>query len=216
MSITHHIDTSTLMSFAAGSLGEALSAVTAAHLDMCAACRAELRLLDEIGSALVDDLAPSPLDSAPPTMQLRRLEAEVRAEAPAIARSGSDVPLPLQRFIGARLDDVSWSRLGIGVWQHRLRLSSKASGDLRLLRIAPGRAVPEHGHTGNEMTLVLKGAYSDALGTFRRGDLADLDEEIEHQPVADAQEGCICLVASDAPLRFKGLMGRLTQPFTRI
>ncbi len=36
------------------------------------------------------------------------------------------------------------------------------------------------------------------------------------EPVAEAGEDCLCLAATDAPLRFVGLMPRLLQPLFRI
>ena len=44
------------------------------------------------------------------------------------------------------------------------------------------------------------------------GDVADLDETVEHRPVADPGPDCICLVASETPARFYGLFARLIQP----
>ena len=38
---------------------------------------------------------------------------------------------------------------------------------------------------GQEMTLILRGAYRDQIGRFAPGDVADLDEGIEHQPVIE-------------------------------
>ena len=67
-----------------------------------------------------------------------------------------------------------------------------------------------------EITLVLTGSYRDALGRFGPGDVADLDEDIEHQPVVDSDEPCICLVASEAPTRFKSFFGRLFQPLVGV
>ena len=57
---------------------------------------------------------------------------------------------------------------------------------LMLLRVAAGRPVPEHGHGGQELTLILSGAYRDRFGVFAaKGDIADHDEEVEHQPIAE-------------------------------
>ena len=78
---------------------------------------------------------------------------------------------------------VPWRWLAPGVRYFPLALSPGATGDLRLLKIAPGRKMPEHGHGGCEMTLVLDGAYSDETGIFRRGDIQDVDGELEHQPI---------------------------------
>ena len=64
--------------------------------------------------------------------------------------------------------------------------------------------LPEHGHHGGELTLVLRGGFSDVTGRYGPGDVEDVDNEIEHRPVADP-EGCVCLVGSEGPVRFTGL-----------
>ena len=68
MTITHHLDDATLMSFAAGSLPNALAAVAAAHVAMCPHCRRELRMLERIGGALVSALTPATLVRVQPAM----------------------------------------------------------------------------------------------------------------------------------------------------
>ena len=64
-----------------------------------------------------------------------------------------------------------------------------------------------------ELTVVLSGHFADELGRYGPGDLAEVDGDTNHQPIADSHRDCICLIATDAPLRFTGLMGRLMQPF---
>ncbi len=76
--------------------------------------------------------------------------------------------------------------------------------------------MPVHTHEGTELTLVLAGAFSDAHGHFLRGDVAEADASVEHQPVADPGEDCLCLAVTDAPLRLTGPFGRLLNPFLRI
>ncbi len=58
MTITHHLDDATLMSFAAGSLPAALAAVAAAHAAMCPRCRREIAALERLGGALMAGLQP--------------------------------------------------------------------------------------------------------------------------------------------------------------
>ena len=81
-----------------------------------------------------------------------------------------------------------------------------------LLRIAPGSKLPLHSHGGNELTMILDGAYDDMLGHFGPGDVADLDGEINHQPVTSPGVPCICVAATDAPLVFSGWFARTLQP----
>ena len=90
----------------------------------------------------------------------------------------------------------------------------RASGTqtLLLLRIAPGKSMPVHSHGRNELTQILQGSYTDSLGLFTPGDVADLDQDIEHQPVTAPGVACICVSALDAPLRFPGWLARTLQP----
>jgi putative transcriptional regulator len=76
--------------------------------------------------------------------------------------------------------------------------------------------MPDHSHHGTELTLVLKGAFQDEDGYFARGDIEIADSDVQHIPVADIHEDCICLAVTDAPLRFTGLMPRILQKFLRI
>ena len=76
--------------------------------------------------------------------------------------------------------------------------------------------MPDHGHRGTELTLVLQGAFRDEVDRFGPGDLEIATDELEHTPVAEEGAPCICLAATDAPLRFRGLMPRLLQPLFRI
>ncbi|MFA5949661.1 MAG: ChrR family anti-sigma-E factor [Hyphomicrobium sp.] len=210
MTIQHHPDIASLMSCAAGSQPEAIAAVVSAHLAMCPECRREICCMEKIGVALFASLAPAPLSCRAPVVAARAREAD-RDVAQCLVAQG-DVPAPLAPVLGACLDGIPWKRLFPGVWQHRVRLSACASGDLRLFKIAPGTKLPEHRHNGEEMTLILRGSYHDKLGTFRTGDIADLDDAVEHGPIADEVEGCICLVAVEGKVRYKGLIARLLQP----
>lgn len=215
MKITHHPSDASLMSCSAGSMPEAFAAVMASHIAMCPCCRGTLSTMEHIGTALFDQLPPTPVSRPAPVAALRAMDADVPSQvAPQDTGVLGDVPDPLVKVLGTSLDDVPWKRVGPGVWSHNIALSDAARGDLRLIKIAPGQAVPDHGHHGNEMTLVLRGAYSDISGVYRTGDVADLDEHVEHQPIADPVEGCICLIAVEGRLKFKSRVARLVQPFT--
>ena len=76
--------------------------------------------------------------------------------------------------------------------------------------------MPEHGHNGLELTMVLAGSFTDDGARFGRGDVETADVGVEHQPVAEAGDACICLAVTDAPLRFRGPVARLLQPFIGI
>lgn len=222
MKIKHHPDDSTLMSYAAGSLPSVLSAVVASHVDMCPHCRRELRLMERLGLVMLDALPAEPQRMQAPVLALRKLESQV-TRTPELgpvtpisvaADASCDIPAPLRHMIGERLDAIEWKKIGFGVWRHALPVMAGSAGVLTLLKIDPGRNMPEHGHGGAELTLMLAGAYCDHTGRYERGDIADLDGDVEHSPVADSEMGCICLVASERKASFKGVLSRIVQPLT--
>jgi putative transcriptional regulator len=211
MTIQYHPDAATLMSYAAGSLGEALSAVVASHVEMCADCRTEIKRLEFLGALLLERVTPVTAE-APDAARL----AQPPAPFANSVRGDGVLPAAIARLIGGGLDRVHWSTVAPGLQQAKLPLSKGSDGHLMLLRIGAGKRVPEHGHGGSELTLVLSGSYSDATGRYGRGDVADLDEDVEHQPVVDRECECICLIASETKAKFKGVLPRLLQPLVGI
>lgn len=213
--ITHHPDIASLMCCSAGSQPEACAAVIASHLAYCPACRAEVRRMQKIGAVLFDTLEPAKLSDTAPIVAMRACESETgKTESwrsmPCKECSG-DVPPPLAALIGEKLDDVPWRWVAPGVWTYRVPLSKGCHGDLRLFKIAPGHTVPAHENAGCELTIILRGSYRDENGTYRAGDVADLDEGVAHGPVACPQKGCICLTATETRLRFRDRIPRLLQ-----
>jgi putative transcriptional regulator len=212
MIISHHPDDATLMSFAAGGLAEALSVVVATHLVVCRRCRNEVRLMERIGATLLGALDASPVGSAGVVWSEPHTPPLPPAEPLVTIGAESDVPPPLSDLVGSSLSAVRWKWLLPGVSRHEIALSPGKPGYLVLLRADPGGVIPQHGHGGSELTLVLQGAYADETGRYERGDCADLDADVEHRPVADAVMGCICVVASETKPRLTGTLGRLVQP----
>lgn len=204
--ISHHPDVATLMCCSAGSQPEACAAVIASHLAVCPTCRKEVRRMQKIGVALFDTLEPECLAAPAPVVKMRAAEANDREKSEPCVLSAGEIPQFLVSCVGPCLDIMSWDPVTQGIWTHAIVLSPGASGDLRLVKVEPGRSFPEHGHTGWELTLVLRGSYTDEFGTFRPGDVADLDADAEHRPVACKSEGCICLMASEhKPALFSGV-----------
>ncbi len=216
MKISHHLDEATILAYAACTLGEALRVVAAAHVAWCPDCRSAVREAEAIGAALFerDEGLALPEGALERTMQ--RLGAGERP-VPRPSRQSNGLPAPIcSRLHGKALDEIRWRKVAPGVSFHDFELSPGSKGRLRLMRIGPGRAMPEHGHGGEELTLVLRGSYSDHIGRFGIGDVADLDESIEHRPVVDPEGDCVCLVATEAPTRFSSIFARLLQPIVRI
>jgi putative transcriptional regulator len=214
MNIRHHLSDDLLAAHAAGDLPEAFGLVVAVHLSMCDECRARSMALEALGGAVLDTGDAVPMGEGALGAAMARLDALVQEPKAAPKRRVGVLPSPLADYVGGDLDAVKWKPVGKGVKQAILPTDRFASA--RLLRIPGGVAVPDHGHKGLELTLVLQGAFSDGTGRFGPGDVEIADDDLEHVPVAEPGEVCICLAATEAPLRFKALMPRLAQPFFRI
>lgn len=214
---THHLDYSTLLAYAAGTLDEAFTVVASSHIAVCPTCREAVHEAEAMGGELLEQLADTSVSAQCRTRTLAALDGATFATPRTVALPRTELPLPLARLLNvARFDEIAWKKRAPGVAMCDVKLSGGAKGQLKLLRIGAGRAMPEHGHGGEEITMVLKGAYRDHMGRFATGDVADLDEEIEHRPVVEEGGDCICLVATERPTRFKSLAARLMQPFVGI
>lgn len=221
MAIKHHLSDSLLSAYAAGSLPEAFSLVIATHISMCDECRARLGAFEAVGGALLDGVSDNMDDTALPSLAPDSLQATMariagmERQAPVARRARAGLfPGPLSDYAGDGPDAVKWRSIGGGVRQAILPTTGEAM--VRLLHIPGGVAVPDHGHRGTELTLVLQGAFRDESDRFGPGDVEIADASVEHTPVAEAGVDCICLAATDAPLRFNALLPRLAQRFLRI
>ena len=211
--IRHHLSDDLLMAYSADALPEALNLMVATHVSLCDTCRAQLESYDALGGALLDDADEVEMETSALDAILARLD-DVTEEEPRPIIVGDVLPAPLRDYVGGGIDAVKWRPVGMGVKQAILPTSKEASA--RLLYIPAGVAVPDHGHRGMELTIVLQGAFSDDFDRFGPGDVEAADEDIEHTPTAEAGQDCICLAVTDAPLRFNGLIPRILQPFLRI
>jgi putative transcriptional regulator len=215
--ITQHTPDALLAAYAAGSLPPVFAMVVASHVSICGECRAALESHHAMGGAVLDTCAESKLSDGFKSNLMAQLDlpmeqAITRPAPQPMAKPHSVYPAPLMELLKNK--PPRWRSLGLGMKQ--AILSADEGGSLRLLHIPAGQAVPDHGHNGMELTLVLQGSFSDETGRFARGDIEVADEDLEHTPVADAGDPCICLAATDAPLRFNSLMPRLFQPIFRI
>jgi putative transcriptional regulator len=210
--IQHHPDIATLMAFSAGTLDGPYATVVATHLAMSDGGRETLRHMETIGGALLTAEPAAELSAGALDRLLGSIGDDQPSAGPREQSGPSDLPLPLQRFLPKGLDGVRWKWTGPGVATADLAWGDDGKSRLMLLRVAGGRRVPEHGHGGHELTLILQGAYRDRFGLFAKGDIADHDEDVEHQPIAEPGEDCICLVAVDAKLTFRGRLMRALQP----
>lgn len=214
LNVSHNASDELLMGYAAGALPEAFDLVVASHISFSQNSRERLRNFESIGGAVLDAEAPEGMLNGALAAALERLDEpadEVEIKSP---KANSVFPEPLRQYVGGDADQVKWYSVGMGIKQHIIE--TKGDATVRLLLIPAGSAVPDHGHRGTELTLVLQGAFNDEFDRFSRGDLEIATEADIHTPIAEDGEDCICLAATDAPLKFSALVPRLVQPFLKI
>jgi putative transcriptional regulator len=203
-----------LQQHAAGSLPEPLSLAVATHLALSSENHDRYRFYEALGGALLDAIQPIPV--APGTFErlLARIEAlPLPAESAAPAMPTGALPEPLRDYVPRGLASLRWRHYGPAA---EADLPKQFPGHrARFIRVKAGRAVPSHTHRGLELTVILEGSYHDKTGHYGPGDLAIGDPSLDHQPIADIGQDCLCFAVTDAPLRLTGRFGRLLNPFLR-
>ena len=208
--INHHVPDGIMRDYVSGALTYAFELVVATHVSMCDECRVRLGVHEALGGAALDALTPEEVSDGLKDAVLARIGGGV-SHVKRIA--AFDVyPIPLAEALGGRAP--SWRSLGLGVRQFVVHEDPDSS--VRLLFIPPELAVPEHGHNGLELTLVLQGSFSDHADRFAVGDLEVADGDLTHVPVSGPGAPCICLAATTGRLKFTGIVPRLTQRIFRI
>ncbi|MEQ8233486.1 MAG: ChrR family anti-sigma-E factor [Gammaproteobacteria bacterium] len=217
MSIVHHPSEAWLLDYALGNLSEPFEAVLRAHVGVCSTCRDTIAFAERLGGEILHTLPGVPAMGDARAIcddhEQRRegMLAVSRARDVAVT---DDIEQLVQMYLDSSLDALPWRQIGRGL--RLCRLAEQDGARMWMLRGTPGTVLPEHGHAGSELTLVLKGAYFCGSEIFRAGDIEDADENIEHRPVITRDGECICLAVTEGRLRFRELAPRLVQPFVGI
>ena len=206
MTIRHHVKDELLLDYVSGRLGESWGVVVATHLTLCQRCRDYEAHLNGVGGFALQALTPVSLTNGALARCRDRIKAPLpRESAPAPWREPSDgmtFPKPLCEYVGRTLEGVRWRPLAGGL-RHRI-LDTADAARARLLYLPAGAFVPEHGHSGLELMLVLAGTIAEGDHVFGRGDLAVADETVTHAATAGRDAPTVCLIASDGPPLFSG------------
>ena len=216
MMIEHHPDDSLLAGFAAGTLDHGQHVAIATHLVSCSRCRAFTQAMERVGGELLSGLAPAAMSSG----ALAAVEARLIALAPA-AVAGATPTVAEQEIPGLpkfvrHYRFGRWKWLAPSVHLRPIVLPHASETRVFLLRSGPGTRMLPHSHTELEMTCVLSGAFSQDGAHYGPGDFDMGDDTIEHRPVVEEGQDCLCLVAMRGKLQLHGWLGRLMQPFVRL
>ena len=198
-----------LAEYAVGSLPQPAEVLVQSHLELDTCNRLWIADLKVLGGVLNDDAPVS--EQGPLAIAPERLSDDIEsvlpsASEPAADRADGVLPKALRQYIGCDEAEIAWRFRIPGLREFPVESAEGCTASL--LKISPGAAMPSHTHGGREITLVLKGAFSDHTGRYARGDIAIADEDVDHKPIADDGEECICFAVSEASLKLTGPIGK--------
>lgn len=214
--VKYHPDTRLLNEFAAGTLPLAQSVCVSLHLNYCEQCQRNHKRLQQLGSAMFEQLSPAQVDDSLLQSVLSRLDEE---QAPLSYGRNQEVqdgfPPLMHRLMDRDYKDLDWDRVNSHLRISRLRTGDE-SNEVALYHIKSGGSIPQHTHRGTELTLVLDGSFSDEEGVYHEGDFLMRDGEHTHTPTAAKTGDCVCIGVLDAPIRFTRWNYRPLNPFLKL
>lgn len=102
-------------------------------------------------------------------------------------------------------DQWRWTRRGLrGAQVARLLEDPSTGATLSLARLPGGRTMPDHGHGGPELSLVLTGALQDGPAHLGPGDWIAHGPGHQHGPTAGPGGECWTLIRLEGGVRFTG------------
>ncbi|AOT10567.1 ChrR family anti-sigma-E factor [Pseudoalteromonas luteoviolacea] len=223
--IKYHPSKQLMHKHVAGELPVGLSVAIAAHIELCDKCKCEVEELeaklatqffnsesaecgfhgDNISTEddLLFDAMLSDITSLDVDTHVKPLEASMfDYQDKSVQLPRAIAALKLGSFINA--GKVSRARFELD------------EGPMRssLLHIKPGGEIPEHTHTGFELTLLLDGTFEDESGKYVPGDFIMLDGRHNHTP--KTEEGCLCFTLVDNALHFNKGLSKLLNPIGKL
>ncbi len=216
-SVHHHPDEQILWDYHRGAVTPGTSLLVRAHIETCAQCRIDLKVFEALGGVLMERIEGVAMTDTALDLALARIERS--ADEPS--RPVTKQPAFLDGFAlppsvaAASVRGRYWAAPGVWIAPIDTGEADRHTKTY-LMFVKAGMVMPEHTHEGQEMTLILKGSFTDKYGTMAVGDFAVRTEVDSHSPVIAADEDCLCLVMQTAPIVPKTWLGIILQPFARI
>ncbi len=212
--IKHHPSDALLAQYCNASLPASLSIAIAIHVEMCECCQAEVKRLEAQNANAIftqPDLSVDEELSDDAMSLFAAITAsddvdevyEVTPQTILVNQQNYQLPRALARISHGKFMQMGkLSRSRIALDDGALRSS--------LLHIDAGGEIPEHTHTGFELTLLLDGEFSDEEGQYVPGDFMWLDGRHQHTPITE--KGCLCYTVVSSALHFNKGLSKLLNP----
>ena len=230
MDLKHCPSSATLADFSFGNGFSTSEIVLRAHISACRHCRTKIREIETIGSDLlmneIHDHLGTPLENIDSKVDeiVEGYDSSCDREGAKISNlsksKADDFELDdsldclFPSYLDCSFDALPWKSAGKDIQLCKLR--EDGNSRLWMIKGKPGAKLPKHSHRGQELTLVLKGAYACSSNIYQPGDLHECDDENTHQPIIVGEVDCISLVATEGNLKFDNPFLRLIQPMLGI
>ncbi len=202
----NHLDDAHLLDLASGAASPAEALLARCAVAMRPDTARRYTTAEVVGGLYFEDAPEAPLSPSAFAAVLgltTEAEADNARVAPPQTVSGR-FPSPLEQALAEeQRGRLKWSRRPGGMSEIRL---GKVSGDgveARLVKLKPGGGVPRHDHSGEELTLVLSGAFRDESGRYQPGDVCEAGPGVDHHPRVEGDDDCVCLIVRRGAWRFR-------------
>ncbi len=213
--IKHHPSDALLAQYCNASLPASISVAVAIHLDMCSCCKDKVQRIEAQNAVDVFAHHNEQLQTTDLAIdELSLLDAitaddsvddvyKVTPQTILVNQQNYQLPRALARISHGKFMQMGkLSRSRIALDDGALRSS--------LLHIDAGGEIPEHTHTGFELTLLLDGEFSDEDDHYVPGDFMWLDGRHQHTPITE--KGCLCYTVVSSALHFNKGLSKLLNP----
>ncbi|WP_273046551.1 ChrR family anti-sigma-E factor [Pseudoalteromonas sp.] len=219
--IKHHPSETLITEYCSASLSASLSLAVSIHVDMCPVCQAKVAKIEasnanELFSEQSTQFEKSHIEQSESfeEFELNLLDMitsdnsidEVYEVAPVSIKVNEhkyQLPRALTRISHSKFTQVGkLARSRVALDDGALRSS--------LLHIDAGGEIPEHTHTGFEVTLLLDGEFSDEEDSYVPGDFIWQDGSHQHTPLT--KDGCLCFTVVSSALHFNKGFSKLLNP----
>jgi len=184
--LTHHLTDETLQDYSAGLLNAPMETLIACHLTLCPACRQRSDLADAIGGISLNDEAVAPVNAS--AHDILALD-----KSSAVLEVAAKTPVAT----------------GTGVPNPLARLLPGPLNELPWKSFGPGMKQYNLGTQPRK-----EGAFK--LLSLEPGRRMSKHSHTHRELTVDSEVPCISLIATDAPVKFEGLLGKVVQPFVGI
>lgn len=181
-----------------------------AHQHFCSECENEIKSLRQ--SVANFESGPGYQNLLQPVLVFEKLKSRLTnqlSESQSLKSQPKGSPLGFPEAVRSELPDESkwkWQSFWPTKGRYALVINDLGSGTkLYCLEYKPRAKAPSHSHQDQEDTVIIKGGYTSGGKHFGEGDW-DMQLPItSHPPILIEETGCLCLVRSISPPRFRGL-----------